>query len=104
VTIVQKNDAHSLTIASTTGVSTSGKTVYVYLISGDSTPIVVGSGAGAAAGTDITIACDFSLVSPGVYEMEAVANPSDTNPVILLPPTATDDPIYVQVAHRKSYS
>lgn len=104
MTQVQEDSAHSITITSTSGVSTAGKTVYVYLCAGDSTPVSIGNGAGADAGTDITIACDFSQVVPGVYELEVVANPSDANPVVLIPSTATEDPVYLQVMPRKTYS
>lgn len=104
MTQVQEDATHALTITNTTGVSTSGMTVYVYLISGDSTPVSVGNAAGAAAGVDISIACDFGLVTPGVYEMEVVADPSAANPVVLIPSTATEDPVYVQVMPRRSYS
>lgn len=104
MTQVQEDATHTLTIANTTGVSTSGLTVYVYLISGDSTPVSVGNAAGADAGVNISIACDFGLVVPGVYEMEVVAAPTAANPVVLIPSSATEDPVYIQVMPRKSYS
>lgn len=104
MTQVQEDATHTLTIANTTGVSTLGLTVYVYLMVGDTTPVAVGNAAGAAAATDISIACDFGLVTPGVYEMEVVANPTAANPVVLIPSSATEDPVYIQVMPRRSYS
>ena len=104
MTQVQEDATHVLTVTNTTGVSTNGMTVYAYLCAGDSTPISVGNAAGAAAGSDVTIACDFGLVTPGVYELEVVGDPTAANPVVLIPSTATEDPVYIQVMPRKSYS
>lgn len=101
---VQEDSSHTMTVTNTTGVSTSGMTVYVYLSQNDTTPVSIGSGQGAAAGSNITIACDFSLVTPGVYELEVVADPTSANPVTLIPSTATEDPVYIKVASRKSFS
>jgi len=79
-------------------------TVYAYMCQGDSTPVSLGSAAGVSAGSNVSILCDFGLVSPGVYEFEVVADPTAANPVTLIPSTATDDPVLIQVVPRKSYS
>lgn len=77
--------------------STSGKTLYAYARSESGTDVVLGSAAGAAAGTTITITTDWGLVSAGAwYELFVVADPTG-NPVRVLPNKNTSGQILVHV-------
>lgn len=78
----------AVAFAITPNVSTTGKTVYAYLVDRGGTATQVGSAAGA--GADVTINITLDMATSGIeggtsYRLEVVANPTDANPVTLLP-------------------
>ena len=80
-----------------TSASTSGSTVYAYARNEAGTDVVLDSAAGATAGTTITLALDFGLVTAGAwYELFVVADPAGT-PIRMLPNDSTADAIMVYV-------
>ena len=86
------------TTAKPTVLSTLNKTVSVRVKKRDTTdtPTALGSAAGAAAATAIAVTLDWSLVPPGDYELEAVADVGQTNPVTLIPNETTKFPYLVR--------
>lgn len=80
---------------------TTGKTVSAFLVNEAGTAVLVGSEAGAAAGVDITITMDYSLVEPGSYELEVVANPNDANPILMLPNPDTSSVIIITLRDQR---
>jgi hypothetical protein len=95
-----ENNAIDLVLSSTSH-STSGKTVSAYLVSESGTAVLVGSQDGAAAGTPITVSMDYSLVTPGTYELEVIANPNDANPILMLPNENTADRIMIIIRDQR---
>ncbi len=90
------------TTANPTVLSTASKTVSVRVRRQGTpdTPTALGSAAGAAAGTNIAVSLDFSLVPPGMYELEATADVGETNPIQLIPNETTGFPYLVK--HKDS--
>ena len=94
---VAQDALEELTIINTS-VNTTGKTVKVFLSTeGGGAGTLIGSGSGAAAGTDIVLNCDFSLVAPGTYVMEVIADHGLTNPITLIPNDVTGWPCEILV-------
>ena len=82
--------------------STSGKTVEAFLTShrnGTQTSVKVGSVAGAAAKTKLTVNLDLAStgIVPGLYELEAIADAGGTNPITLLPNETVGVPLIVNL-------
>lgn len=87
-----------LTFSNTSGQSTSGLTVTVKAIHPTTgTAYELGTGAGAAAGTDFSVTCDFKgLPATGLrYELWAAGDISGTNPVVVIPNTLTPERVYI---------
>lgn len=86
------------TTAKPTVLSTSGKTVSVRVRTPGTTdtPTELGSAAGAVAGTNIAVTLDFALVPQGTYELEAVADVGQTNPIQLIPNEITGFPYLIK--------
>jgi|APSaa5957512535_1039671.scaffolds.fasta_scaffold02439_3 hypothetical protein len=94
--IIGAGEAIEVDITSTTQ-STSGLTLYAYARNEAGTDVVIGSAAGAVAGTDITITTDWGLVSASSwYSLIVIADPAGT-PVKVLPNKSTADEILVHV-------
>ena len=95
-----EDNAIDITLSSTSH-STTGKTVSAYLVAEDGTAVLVGSENGAGIGVDITIVMDYSLVEPAIYELEVIANPNDTNPILMLPNPNTAEKVIIEVRDQR---
>lgn len=96
------------TTANPTTTDTTGDTVTVTLtehnVSGASA-VSVGTASGASAGTNIAVSLDLSTngISPGLWELEAVADKDGTNPKTLIPNTTTGNPYIVRITDPKTF-
>ena len=94
---IAQDALEELTITNTS-VDTTSKTVRVFVSTeGGGAGTELGSGSGAAAGTNIVINCDFALVAPGTYVMEVIADWGEANPITLIPNDLTGWPVLVEV-------
>ena len=94
--VVGAGELVGLSLTSTSA-STSGSTVYAYARGEAGSDILLDSTAGAIAGTTVTLALDFSLVTSGKwYELFVVSDPDGT-PLRMLPNDNTADKIMVYV-------
>ena len=68
------------------------------------TAYTLGSGTGAAAGTNFNVTCDFASVPVDArYEVEAVADIAGANPITVCPNPKTEDRFVIYVFSMKSY-
>jgi len=69
------------------------------------TPVEVGTAAGAAAGTAITINLDLATsgISAGTWTLEAVAARTGTNPKTLIPNVTTGFPYEILIVDIQQY-
>lgn len=102
---IPENAAFPWTITNTEGASTDGQTVSMYAVDiTDGTTTLLGTGSGAAIGSDITINVDFSGVDAGkTYEIQAAANVGGANPVVVVPNTKTANHVYAYVYNMAIY-
>lgn len=94
-----------LSFTNTLNVSTAGETVTVKAHSlSTGTAYTLGTGSGAAAGTDFSVTCDFAAVPVSArYEIEAVANIAGANPITVCPNPKTEDRFVIYVFPMKSF-
>jgi hypothetical protein len=94
--VIGAGETVELSLTSTSA-STSGLTVYAYARDEAGTDTVLDSTAGATAGTEISLLCNFSSLTSGKkYEVFVVADPDGT-PIRMLPNNDTADKILVYI-------
>ena len=95
---VPENAAVPFTFSATAGQSVDGLTVTIKAVHPTTgTAYTLGTGTGAAAGTNFSVTCDFSgLPATGVrYELWGAADIAGSNPVVVVPNDNTSQKVYI---------
>lgn len=101
---LNENEAGSFSVTPTVDTTQGANTIGIYLTpEGGGTTTTIGTAAGAAADTEITIAYDVSSLSAGIYEWEVIADAGGTNPIVVLPDDTTGRPLLARINEVRKY-